>query len=178
MPKGGDHAILAEAVDGVRQTLRDGITRANQSFGEELQSLNKAWAQLRPMRLASESNPGGQITPARMFQESRKTGFSDPLVKSGAKVMRNATSDSGTARRAMAGGGLLAAGTAGLGALSPAAAAAPVLTAALYAPQAIKALNKVALANRGKAAKAVGDATRWIADHTGPIIPALGGLFQ
>lgn len=177
MPKGGDHAILAEAVDGVRQALRGGITKANQTFGDELQALNKAWAQLRPMKIASESNSAGQITPARMFQESRKTGFSDPLVKAGDKVMRNRTPESGTGRRAMVGAGAITAGTAGLSVLSP-SLAVPAVASALYLPKAIQIINQLALAKRGKASKAVGDGLRWLADHSGPIGPALGGAFK
>lgn len=177
-PKGGDHGYLADALAGVRQSLRDAIVRHNPQLGNELQALNKAWAQLRPMSLASKTNPAGQITPAQMFSQVRRTGFDDPLVKSGAKVMRNTTPDSGTARRAMAGVAALGSGTLGLATVLSPSVLAPASLGALYLPKALKLLNQLALAKRNQAASAVGDAARFVSKGAGAAFPALGKFLQ
>lgn len=173
MPKGGDHAMLAEAVQGVRQSLRDAIARHNPQFADQLAALNTGWAQLRPIRQVMERNAEDILSPAKVFSATKP--FRDNLARAGKRVITNATPDSGTARRVMAtaiaggiGGGIpvMAAGAApGL--------ALPIGLAALYTKPGIAALNKLMLTARGPVTKAVGEATKWIGDHAGSVLPAI-----
>lgn len=172
MPKGGDHSILAEAVDGVRQSLRQAIARANPQFADQLAALNTGWAQLRPIRQVMERNADELLSPAKV--QSATKPFRDNLTRAGKRVLSNATPDSGTARRVMATavtGGLATGLPAAVAGLGP-GLAIPAGLAALYTKPGIAALNKALLTARGPVTKAVGEATRWIGDHTGSYLPA------
>lgn len=179
-PKGGDHGILADALGQVRQSLRDAIGDSNPAHASELQALNKAWAQLAPMRQVVTDFADGQLTPQRMFQATKRTnkGYADDLVRTARKVMHNTTPDSGTTKRATA------AMVAGMSTAPIAAAMSnpvlgiPAAIAALYTKPAINLINKATFAPRNAAAKGVGEAARWLGDHAAQLAPALPAFLR
>lgn len=169
----GDHHILADAIGASRQALRDIVSRGNPAHAPQLQALNTAWAQLKPMKAVSDIAADGVITAGRMYQAVRKTGFPDKLTRTAAARLPNATPDSGTARRGMMGllGTAIASGTAG-SLLSP-ALAVPAIASSLYTKRGMTALNKMLFAQRGPATKAVGEGLR----VAGNSIPGIGPAF-
>jgi hypothetical protein len=168
-----DERVLGEALQTVRTGLRSMVERSNPESAAELQNLNRAWAQLRPMRAASDAAPDGVITPQRMFQANRQARYrGDKLTNAAAARLRNATPDSGTPRRAAA--TLAAANIAGLAggaAISP-ALAIPAALSLLYTRPGMAAVNKAVFAPRGPVAQTVAKAAR----AAPALIPGLGPL--
>lgn len=168
-----DQRVLGEALGTVRTGLRGLVERSNPANATELQNLNRAWAQLRPMRAASDAAPDGVITPQRMFQANRQARYrGDKLTNTAAARLRNSTPDSGTARRgATTIGAANLAGLAGAPLLGP-AMAIPGALSLLYTRPGMAALNKAVFAPRGPISQTVAKAARAL-----PVaFPALGPL--
>lgn len=173
----GDDRALAEGLKVARESLRGSINRSNPQYARELQNLNRGWAQARVMRRASEATPEGVPSPARLFQEQRRSGYRDPLVTTAAARLRNNTPDSGTARRGLAGLALTGGIPAVAGAVANPAFAIPALASALYTRGGLKALNKAVFAPRGPVAQNASKAIRNAARVSAPITAGLLGLF-
>ena len=168
----GDQVAMSDALGTARNALRDSITRNNPEFGAQLQALNKGWAQAKVMRLASDGTPDGVPSPARLFQEQRKTGFKDPLIRTAAARLKNATPDSGTARRGMTGLAATALTSGAAGASINPLLAIPAAASFLYTKKGMDYLNKAVFAPRGPVAQGAGKALRYIDKNA--VAPAAG----
>lgn len=166
----GDDKALGEALRTTRQALRDSVARSNPQFAQQLQALNKGWAQSKVLRSASEATPEGVPSPQQLFQQTRRANVRDPLIRNAAARLRNNTPDSGTARRAMTALGGNAVVGSGLGATFNPAFFLPVAGSMLYTRPGIKALNKAVFTKRGPIAKATGKALRKGARYTAPLL--------
>lgn len=169
----GDERRLAKAVEQVREALRGAVTRSNPQHGQELQALNRGWAQARVMTKAAKSpgNATGEFTSAQALRASR--GYDDELIRAAKEILPNTTPDSGTARRgAMTLGALMTGGGAGAATLSP-WLAAPAAGSLLYTKAGQDAINKLVFAPRGKALKGAGTALRGAGRVAPAMIPAL-----
>lgn len=149
----GDEGRYGDALDAARQALRNMVLRSNPSHAKELQSLNKAWAQVGSLRKAIRGGSDltkatGVVTPGAALRVSTRDGFRDPLLEEATKTLPNMTPDSGTARRAFFTLGGIGAAGGGAGSLVNPALAAPAALSTLYTAPGQKALNAVAFGNR------------------------------
>jgi hypothetical protein len=166
-----DQRIMADAIDKVRASLRSMVARNNPAHADELQALNKGWAQLGQLRKASTSagNATGVVTPAQALSAARRSGFeNDDLVKTAKGILPNRTPDSGTATRA--GYGMLATGAGG--ALVSPYLAVPAAASVLYTKPGMKALNSLVFAPRSKVLKSSATALRAFGQVAPAVIPA------
>lgn len=159
----GDEGLYGEAINMVRQTLRDTVMRSNPANATELAGLNKAWAQLKTLRDAvragsDRSKATGLVSPGAALRVTARQGYRDPLLESATQILPDRVPDSGTAGRValsvLAGTGAagavgldprehpIAAGTlAGLAALSTRPGQAAIVKAAFGSrPAAVRAL--------------------------------------
>lgn len=156
----GDEGLFGEALDMVRQALRDAVRRSNPDHADDLQALNTGWAQLKGVRDAvraggQNSQATGTVTPGALLRQSGNKGYRDELAESAVRVLPNRTPDSGTARRMMTSLGMLgAAGSAGAGAAINPALALPAVGSMLYTRPGQRALNAVAFGSRPAAVSA------------------------
>ena len=107
----GDEALFGDAIDMVRQALRDGVRRSNPDHRAELDALNTGWAQMRAFRGAVRSGTDrakatGVATPGAVLRQSAGRGYRDPLAEAATDILPNRTPDSGTAGRLLTAGAL------------------------------------------------------------------------
>ncbi len=172
----GDERELANALKKVRDGLRGSVSRSNPQYADELQAINKGWAQARVMKNAANSpgNATGEFTPAQALRASKKSGYTkDDLVRAAKATLPNTTPDSGTARRgAMTLGALMTGGGTAAVTVNP-WLAVPAAGSLLYTKAGQKAMNKLVFAPRGKALQATGKGLRGAARVAPGVIPAL-----
>ena len=154
-----DQRILGNALFKVRGALRSMAIRSNPDSGQELQAINKGWAQLKQMRKSADVR--GVVTPSKLARSAEKSGYGKDLARAAVELMPDHVPNSGTADRAgqmlmmrdllgsgvAAGGGSAAvlaghAGTAGLSTATGLAAIAP------YTKLGSRAINSIAFAKR------------------------------
>lgn len=109
-----DQRLVGDALDEVRGLLRQTLTRSNPAHAQELQTINRAWANFkRPQRAAAALGAeDGIFTPAQLqnavkaldrskdkarFAEGR--ALMQDLSEAGKSVLGNRVPDSGTAGR-------------------------------------------------------------------------------
>lgn len=169
-----DQRIMAEAIDTVRQSLRQMVDRNNPGHAKDLQSLNKGWAQLRQLRSAAGApgNADGVVTPAQMLSATKRSKFDDQFVKYAKQTLPSTTPDSGTVRRGLTTLGAMTAGTGAAGAtVNPAfLAATPGLL--LYTKPGMKALNAFVFKPRAKAVQSTAKGLRQLGRVAPAAVPA------
>lgn len=166
-----DQTILADAIDDVRQALRDSVARSNPSHAADLQAINKGWAQLATYRTAANApgNATGVVTPTQMLAASKRSGFRDEWARAAKEILPSQLADSGTARRAMQ--GAVASGAAG--AVVNPWLAVPAAGSMLYTKPGVSALNAFVYAPRGKAATVAGESLRRLGRFAPGAVPPL-----
>jgi len=107
----GDEGLYGEAIDGVRQALRDMVARSNPAQASELGALNTGWAQLKALRGAVRSGSDkakatGVTSPGALLRQSAGKGYRDPFAEAATDILPNRTPDSGTAGRLFTGAAL------------------------------------------------------------------------
>jgi hypothetical protein len=163
---------LGGALKQADEELRQLIHRANPQNAEELNAINKAYANFKVAQRAASSvaADGGTPTPAQLYNATKasdktkdKRAFSEgtallqDLTGAGKRVMANQYPDSGTAGRIAAGATIF-----GLPALAePGTLAATLSALAAYTKPGTKALE-YALARRPEQAKTIGEFIRML----------------
>lgn len=178
--RGGDDAILGDALDDVLGAFRDNLQRNNPQYADQLAAANTAWGRYSSLRtaVAKTNNADGIFTPGGLWSALRQNdttagkwataqgrgGPLQDLARSGLSVLGNHYPNSGTPGRAALGAlGALGSGIAA-GAVNPTAAIAGGVglggAASLYTPWGQSALSALLSKRTGTAAPFAADALR------------------
>lgn len=173
--KSGDayQKSVGDALEEVQRIITENAKRANPKAAEALAKADEAWANLVRLEGASIGAKGtdGVFTPGQLLTAvrgadrstrdratARGTALMQDLATAGQSVLGNKLPNSGTADRAIWGGGLLGLGAGGMTNL-PLTAAGLGTGLAMYTPQA-QALLRGLVSSRPEGAKAVADALK------------------
>lgn len=159
----GDEGLYGDAINMVRQTVRDMVSRSNPEHATELAGLNKSWAQLKTLRDAvragsDRSKATGLVSPGAALRVTARQGYRDPLLEAATNILPDRVPDSGTAGRVALG---VLAGTGAAGAVGidpnehPVAAGTLAGLAALSTRPGQAAVAKMAFGSRPMALKSL-----------------------
>ena len=179
----GDEGLYGDAINMVRQTLRDMVVRSNPSHAAELKGLNTAWAQLATMRAAiragsDATKASGILTPGAALRVTARQGYRDPLLEAATEILPNRVPDSGTAGRAalLLGGGALGGAAVVDPREHPILAGSLAGVAALNTRAGQRALGSIALGSRPAAIDATGEAVKRLSRYAPALVaPAAVG---
>lgn len=180
---------LGDALKQTLQTFRDGLTRSNPNYADDLGKINQGYANYVRIRDAAsrQGSLDGKFTPSQYSAAVRaqdktvgKGGFAtgnalgQDLSDAGKTVLNSQYPDSGTTGRLLA--GLLTGGAAaGAATVNPLAVSMGALSAAPYLPGG-RQLAAALLARRPDMAQPVADAVRKFSPAlTVGVAPALDG---
>lgn len=180
----GDEGLYGDAINMVRQSLRDMVVRSNPSHAAELKGLNTAWAQLATMRAAirggsDATKATGVLTPGAALRVTARQGYRDPLLEAATDILPNRVPDSGTAGRAalLLGGGALGGAAVVDPREHPVLAGSLAGVAALNTKAGQRALGQIAFGSRPAAVRATGQALNRLSRYA-PALVAPAAISQ
>lgn len=173
----GDEGLYGDAINMVRQGLRNMVVRSNPDHAAELKGLNTAWAQLATMRAAirggsDATKATGVLTPGAALRVTARQGYRDPILEAATDILPNRVPDSGTAGRAalLLGGGALGGAAVVDPREHPILAGGLAGVAALNTKAGQRALSSIAFGSRPAAVTAAGNAAKRLSRYAPALV--------